>query len=266
MNTLTNILTILKRVNPYLSPILVGVLLVICIKLFNSNRQLKHDKITTDKRATTATKIIERYLDGNGSEHLVIEDTKISKAERKELVKSNGFIDTVAAALKIANNKINELTRVNATLVANNLKGKPDSPSNPMSIIRYVDKYANITYNPIDTMFGLKYNINLINANYTRNDGFLGLRSTNVVDLYSEDKRVTINGVERFSLAVPDPNFGLKGQIKAQYNFKSKSFTPAATIEANFKSYTIESNLFYNISSKQWTPTLGIKKDLFSIK
>jgi len=266
MNIVTNILTFLKKVNPYLSPILVGLLLMISIKQCNTNNQLLEDQATTAKRATTATRIIERYLDKNGSGHLVIEDTKITKEQKKDLIKNSGLIDTVAAALNIAKAKINELTKVNASLVALNLKGKPDSPNNPTSIIRYVDKYANITYNPIDTMFGLKYNINLINAKYTKNDGFLGLRSTNVVDLYSEDKRVTINGVERYSLEVPDPNFGLKGQIKAQYNFKSKSFTPAATIEANFKSYTIESNLFYNISTKQWTPTLGIKKDLFSIK
>ena len=263
---LKSILDLLKKINPYVSPILVGILLFVCIKQYLINNKLEQDQLASDKRATTATKIIERYLDDNGSEHLVIEDTKITREQKKELDKNTGLIDTVAQALKIAKEKINELTRINATLSIENAKGKPDQPGNPMSIIRYVDKYANINYNPIDTTFGLKYNVNLIDARHPRKSGFLGLRSTNVIDLYSEDRRVTINGVERYSLEVPDPNFGLKGQIKAQYNFKTNSFTPAATIEANFRSYTIEGNMFYNVATEAWTPTLGIKKDLFNIK
>lgn len=266
MNFIANILSFLKKANPVLSPILVGVLLVLFIGKCSENKDLEAKQLTNAKRATTATKIIERYLDDNKSEHLVIEDQVITKEQKKQLDKNSGLIDTVATALKIAKERITELQRVNATLVAINLKGKADQPSNPKSIIRYVDNYADLSYNPVDTTFGLKYNVSLIDSKYTKKSGFLGLKRTNVVDLYSEDPRVKINGVERYSLEVQDPNFGVRGQLKAQYNFGTKSITPAATIEANFKSYTVEANMFYNLKSHKWTPTLGIKKDLFNFK
>lgn len=266
MITLTKILGFLKKANPIISPILVGVLVFICINLKLDNKQLQRDQSVSSKRATTATKIIERYLDKNGSEHLVIEDVKITKEQKKYLDKNNGLVDTIAAALNIAREKIKELNKINATLTLENLKGKPTDPKNPLSIIRYVDKYADINYNPADTTFGLKYNIDLRDVRYSKKSGFLGLRSTNVIDLYSEDPRVKINGVERYSLEVPEADFGLRGQIKAQYNLRSKSVTPAVTLEANYRSYTLESNLFYNISTKAWTPVIGIKKDLFHWK
>lgn len=266
MITITNILGFLKKINPIVSPILVGVLAFVCINLLIGNKQLEKDKLVSSKRATTATKIIERYLDKNGSEHLVIEDETITKEQKKQLDKNSGLIDTVATALNIAREKIKELQVINATLVIANAKGKVEQPGNPLSIIRYVDKYADINYNPADTTFGLKYNIDLRDVKHTKNSGFLGLRSTNVIDLYSPDKRVTINGVERYSIEIPEPDFGLRGQVKAQYNIGTKSFTPAATLEANYKSWTVEGNLFYNTKTNKVTPTVGIKKDLFHWK
>jgi len=265
MNTVFNILAFLKKVNPYVSPIVAGVLLITCFNLYSKKLQLEKEHITSQQRATTATKIIERYLDDNKSEHLVIQDTKITKEQKKDLDRNSGLVDTITKALKISREQITELNKINAMLIAKDLKGKADEPSNPKSIIRYVDKWANINFNPVDTTFGLQYNIDLRDTRYTRKSGFLGLNRTDVIDLYSPDNRVTINGVERYSLKIPDPNFGLRGQVKAQYNFQSKSVTPAVTLEANFKSYSIESNLFYNINNKKFTPTLGIKKDLFKL-
>lgn len=266
MTTISRILSILKKVNPVISPILVGVLLFVCFNQYQANQKLEHDKETSKERISMATKVLDRYKDAAGSEHLVIDKETISKEQKNALIKNTGFIDTVARALNIANEKINELTRVNATLLVANAKGTPVSPGVANSVIRYVDKYTKLSYNPVDTTFDFKYDVNLITAGYSRKSGFLGLKNDDVIDLYSEDPRVTINGVERFQLEVPDPNFGLRGQIKTQYNFRSKSITPAATLEANFKSYSLEANMFYNIKDKVWTPTIGIKKDLFHIK
>lgn len=266
MKILDTSFSILRKINPIVSPILVGVLAFICFNQYQENRALEHDKDVSKNRITMATKVLERYKDLNDSEHLVIESGVINKEQKNALVRNSGFIDTVAKALNIANEKINELTRVNATLLVANAKGTPVSPGVANSVIRYVDKYTKLSYNPVDTTFDFKYDVNLITAGYSRKSGFLGLKNDDVIDLYSEDPRVTINGVERFQLEVPDPNFGLRGQIKTQYNFRSKSITPAATLEANFKSYSLEANMFYNISDKVWTPTIGIKKDLFHIK
>lgn len=263
MITIIKTLAFLKKINPYVSPILVGVLLFVTTNLIISNRKLESNKILFNDRVTTATKVLEKYKDADGNKHLVIEDLVITTKQKKELIKNSGLIDTVAEALKIARNKINELTKVNATLVAENLKGKADNPSNPYSIIRYVDKYADMTFNPVDTTFGLKYNINLFNTKYTKSDGFLGLNKTNVIDLYSDDKRVTINGVERFSIKVPDPNFGGRIQAKIRYDITTKSYTPAITALLNFKTYGLELNYFYNTKTQKFTPTIGIKKDLF---
>lgn len=264
MNTIKIILSFLKKVNPIISPLLVGLLAFICFNQYKANEQLQHEKIASSKRVTMATKVLDRYVDDKGGKHLVIAKETFTEAQKKTLVNS-GYIDTVAQALNIANEKIKELTKTNITL-AGIVKGTAVSPGLPTSIIKYTDRYTKLSYNPVDTTFDFKYDVSLIAAGYSKRSGFLNLKSDEVLDLYSEDPRVTINGVERFQLEVPDPNFGLRGQVKTQYNFRTKSITPAATLEANFRSYSVEANMFYNIKDKTWTPTLGIKKDLFHIK
>lgn len=262
MTIIASILSFLKKYNPILSPVLVLVLGITCFNQYQTNKDLVSSQEISDKRVTMATKVLDRYKDKNDANHIVIESGLITQAEKNKLL-NTGYVDTLATALKIAKNKINELTVVNASLVATGLKGtvKPGE-----SLVRHTDEYADITYDPVDTTFGLKYNIKLITAGYQKKSGFLNLKTTSVLDLYSPDKRVTINGVERFQVEVPDPNFGLRGQVKTQYNFRTKSITPAATLEANYKSYSVEANMFYNLKDKTFTPTVGIKKDLFRIK
>lgn len=263
MTIIYTIFNFLRKFSPILYPAVIILLGITCFNLNAHNNDLEKAQDVSDKRVTMATKVLDKYNDDQGRQHLVIESGVISKNQKSALMKNTGLIDTVATALKIAKNRINELTVIKASLEALLLKGKVNPTTN---IVEYKDAYADISYNPIDTTFGLKYNVKLITAGYQKKTGFLNLSRTNVLDLYSEDKRVKINGVERFQVEVPDPNFGVRGQVKAQYNFAEKTISPAATLEANYKSYTAEANLFYNFKDKHFIPTVGIKKDLFRIK
>jgi hypothetical protein len=262
MNIIKSIFSFVVKYHSIITLVLSLGLGILCYDLYHRNGELEASNKVASKRVTMATKVLDTYKDPSGGNHLVIENTKISEDERKKLL-NTGYVDTLATAFKIAKQTIKELTVINAQLNAMNLKG---TVAPGQQLIRHTDEYADISYNPVDTTFGLKYNIKLVTAGYQKKTGFLNLSRTNVLDLYSPDKRVSINGVERFSVEVPDPNFGMRGQVKAQYNFKTKSISPAMTIEANYKSYTAEANMFYNLKDKTFTPTIGIKKDLFRIK
>lgn len=222
------------------------------------------------KEINTTTKVLERFVDSAGRNHLKVTDNIIkSEGSKERLVVSPGIIDTVATALKIAKEKINELTKVNAVLMASNLKGNATKAitreGEITTIYKYRDRYADLSFNSQDTTFDFKYNLDLKTVGYRDKSWALGT-PVDVLELYSDDPRVTINSVDRYKIETPDPNFGLKIKSKVQYNFDTKDVSVGPAIKLNMGRFITEGSYLINTSTGIKSPVVDLSYEIFRTK
>lgn len=262
--------SILKRVqvlSPFFGIICIWLLVATC----NENRLLKHKNQSNTARVTTATKIIERYVDSGGSEHLVVQDNAFTKEQVQNILKTDKYVkDTLARALKIATDRINELTRINATLVIAS-KGTVVTPGDKNSIVTGKDKWLNWSYNPTDTMLNMNYNVQLDHVKYNPDRKILGIpfgknKSVSYLDLFSPDPRIKLNSVERLTIADKQPDFGFKAESKLYLNLLGdKNLLPGGGVELRYKKFTVGADWLYDGQRKDDIVIGVVKYNLFEL-
>jgi len=159
---------------------------------------------------------VVHYVDKFGKLHGRIEDRAV--ATLKEAVITESFktyaIDTLAPALKIAADKITELTRVNATL-----KGELAASR------KTTDEYGNIArefqskyFKAIATNDSLKYEYDAVLdvVAYTKREWALG-KEKKYIDISSPDPNFRVNGVQRFKKELTE----FKTQFQAGFELGS---------------------------------------------
>lgn len=237
-------------------------------KLESENLALKAQRKNVEHRIQTEAKVIARQVDQFGSEHVTI-----SAAENiypssifKEPAVSVGLIDTVAMALKIKTKQVEELLRVNSTLSIRNAKAFYQIDSLKRRTIQYRDKYVSIAYTPdtIDTVagsFDFKYNADLKIAQYYKRNWFLGAKKS-YIDVWSQDSRVRINGVDRFQVEQKDPAFGLRVQATSAYHPKNGIYGVGGGARIDLGRFSINPNYMYYPKSGTWSPNIQVNYDL----
>lgn len=102
--------------------------------------------------------------------------------------------DTLAPALNIATEKIDELTRAKFTLEG---QLKASKIQREKDRIYYENKYLKIASNTSDSTIEYKYNAIVDIVKYNERKWLLGTEKT-YIDISSPDKNMKINGVEHF--------------------------------------------------------------------
>ncbi len=179
--------------------------------------------VATAAPAQPAQVIVGRYVAKDSTRHaLVAEQVRTRKTAEKQTAVGKAYLDSVAAALAVSVKQVDEVSRTNATLLAENIQLKA-TVANPKKQ-EYRDRWLRIVYdadsNQIDS---LAYDVELTHARYWNRPWLLGdKRYYN--DVFSPDPRVTINAARRFTLPEPRPRkFGIG--IQAGYGF---TFDPSA--------------------------------------
>ncbi|KFF26876.1 DUF6808 domain-containing protein [Chryseobacterium vrystaatense] len=132
--------------------------------------------------------------------------------------------DTLAPALNIATEKIDELTRakfvLEGQLKASKIQREKDR-------IYYENKYLQIVSNTADSTVDYKYNAIVDIVKYQDRKWLLGKENT-YIDISSPDKNMKINGVEHFKkrIDVKPKRFGLGIQAGYYYVPAANQFYP----------------------------------------
>lgn len=153
-------------------------------------------------------KIIEKYVKDSVT-HTIYQDRFISNSKNeKELAIGKTYADSLQKALKISIDKIDQVTKTNARLEAQVALITQQTPTGK-TVKTHKDKYLDLTYFPETDSLKMAYDINLNDARYHDKKWFLGNKQ-NYINLYSDDKRVTINGVKTYRIKEAPPNrFGI---------------------------------------------------------
>lgn len=212
--------------------------------------------------------IEKRYTDAEGNQHVLLQDGKnvISKAEIKNPERPTNIIDSSAMLLKIAAEKIQQVTQINSLTRDSLLKARKEinSLSRRLSYF-YSDAFVKLRFTPpLDTSdindngtFDFAYNANLIITQYQKRNWFLGAKKS-YIDISSKDPRTTIMGVKQLTVQQQTPQFGLRIQGSANYNVSTGNggFGPAVRVDLG--RFSLQGNYMrYPMLGKWYTAITG---------
>ncbi|MXV16818.1 hypothetical protein [Hufsiella ginkgonis] len=236
-----------------------------------SLRDQQEEALLAQKKTVQAeATIIARKVDKEGLEHVTIAAAEniISASHASTTAVSVGILDTTAMAIGILKKQIENLTLINTTLKADNLRAKMELDEKKRPVYSYSDKYLDLAYrpgNPTDSAdrgsFDFKYNADLNITQYWKRRWFLGAKKS-FIDIYSNDPRTTVNGVKRLSVVQNEPRFGLRVQGVTGYNLTTGATSAGPGIQFDFKRFSFQGSYQYNFQEQEWRPGLQTRVDL----
>lgn len=153
--------------------------------------------------------IINNYYNNNGVAHTVFKDKIIENDKSaKELAIGKKYADSLEKALSISIEKIEQVSKINAELVAK-LQLKESFDQEGTRALAYSDDYLKLSYYPHNDSVLMNYNIRLNEARYSQRNWLFGKREY-YIDVFSDDPRVSINGLKSFRIrGQPSRRFGV---------------------------------------------------------
>ena len=246
----------------------------IAFKYFNQsqNIQVKFDaKQKQDEKVHAMVqqeaKIIARNVDKDGIEHVISDVT--DKIFPKSILKNpdilkDTFVDSIAKKLDIKSKQITDLTVIVSTLKAEKLKLSKAVDSLKKEYYVYNDQYLKLKFTPEDTVTktpafaDVSYNAKLTSTQYTKQRIPLIGKKRTYLDIFPVDPRMTIDGLQKFSVEQKQSNFGLKLQIRSLYGFDSQKFYFGPCLSFDVGRFNILAYMYYDVKSGTWLKSGGL--------
>lgn len=140
---------------------------------------------------------------------------------------TGGYADTIAQALKIALNEIDELKHINATLkkTVKLKRSAGDTGATALQPLKYSDRYLTAIFDPKNDSLQYHYNISL---NAVRR------KKANIWDVYSPDKNLYINQLKTFTIDATEPKHRWGLGLSAGYGYGFGGWQPYVGIGVNY--------------------------------
>ena len=236
-----------------------------------ANKLSKYD--TNDalvrKQVQTKAAIITRKIDKFGLEHVTIEEGKnvLPQSLINNVAVSPGILDTTAMAIDVLKKQVISLTVIKSGLEVRNLVAEKILDSLQGEIYSYNDRFVSLKFKPADTIskkptFDFKYNAELNYVEYWKKKfPIIGAKRT-YIDIWSNDPRTTINGVDRLKIEQKQPQFGLRVQLRSIYGLTSHKLYAGPGLSFDVKRYNILGYGYYNLTDNRWQYAVGVNYDL----
>lgn len=197
----------MKNITTIAATILIFVFLILSIGLNVKqylNAEKKENTIENLIENGGKSQIVKQYTKDSIT-HTVYNETIVNDARtEKELAIGKTYADSLQKALKISINKIDQVTKINAMLEAK-LALKETAPTpDGKRILSHRDKNLKLDYYPDTDSVDLAMNIVLNEARYKKKKWILG-KEERFVEVFPDDKRITINGLKSFAVKETPP-------------------------------------------------------------
>lgn len=215
--------------------------------------------------------IIKRKIDKNGLEHTIVEET--NNVLPKNLMVAGdgydkGFVDSLINQTDIQRKEITSLTQINQTISGKNLKAVAVIDSLNRRKFEFNDSNLYLSYTPDSDStrpgtFDYSYNQKLNLIAFNRKKWLLGA-DHNYLDISSDDKKGTINGVRTLSVLREDKPFNAKLSAKTIFMPISGNVAFGPQIRLRYKRLTATGSHLYFPSLQKWVPVAGLEYDLLN--
>lgn len=193
-------------------------------KLIELRKQINTMSVLSVAETPIKSQIAERFTANDSVKHVIYTEVYATKNIEKSIA-TNGYVDSLAKALSISVNRIEELTRVRAT-VKDKVKLQMADSANNYRTYSYNGKWLSATVNPADTSLNYSYNVELINSRYSKGNWLTGKKWYN--DVAIADPNARVNSVERFTIP-PERvrRLGVGLQLGYRYDFANNKVSPS---------------------------------------
>lgn len=191
------------------------------------NRQARAENVELRNKRTYTAEVIQDYVAPDSTKHQTIKDNVFISPESVAAI-DTGYIDSIAMALNVANDKITELTRVRAALTGR-LKASiitMDSLNN--RTYTFSGRFLNAILTERDSMLKYKYNAEISIVKYRKRKNLFSPEYS-YIDLSSNDPNMKINGLYQFTIKHRDKvtPFGIGLQMGYYFYPEYGVFRPA---------------------------------------
>lgn len=211
--------------------VLLGLSFFLNLKLYIRNRtaEAKISALASQQSPQHAP-VITRYLH-DSIEHLVVKEVTVGSNEDKNIAVGTAYIDTLKQAIKVAEKQIDQVTKINASLKAENIVLKQSAANH---VYEYQDKWLSLSYYSDSNKLDLHYAISLNTTKYWKRSWFLAPRQY-YVDIFSDDPRIKIGNIKRYTVAEPKPKkIGIGLQVGYSYNPFNNEWRPSLGFGLNY--------------------------------
>jgi hypothetical protein len=256
----------MKKYIPYLI-----ILALACVIAWLLSRPAPISGLVSNEQKETP-KPTREYTDANGNKQSEYDATD-NTVSRKDVRNPNiplGIVDTSAMLLKIARTQIIQVNRIASSTKDSLLQAKWEINQLKKRIVRYQDKYIDLSYTPdADTTkagtFAFRYNNEVTVTQYHKRAKVLGLplgsRKT-YIDIMSNDPRTKINGFKSLSIEQESPIFGLRIQAGTNYNPQTGSIGVGPAARFDVGRFSVQGNYTFYPESERWRPSINATYDL----
>lgn len=181
----------------------VFLLLSIALNIRQDHQALKKEKqLAVLLENGGQNKVIERYT-RDSIKHTVFNERIINNTKTEKLsALDKSYADSLQKALKISIDRIDQVTKINATLMAE-LKLKT-AEDNGKIVKLHKDKHLDLKYYPDNDSLQFKYDLELNDARFKERKWLFG-KTNHYVDVFSNDPRITINGLQSYRIKENPP-------------------------------------------------------------
>ena len=232
--------------------------------------------------APASVPIVDTYTDAAGNQHAVIADEQTQHLIRSEALQITApfrrVIDSLSQALAIKPRDVEGYTAVQLKMARDSVRFLTRTiAANGVISRTFQDKYLKLTVRDLsdstgnDSLgdFDLQYDADLKFVEYSKQKRFLGIpisRKRYYTDISSNDPRVKIKGVDKFTIQRSEPAFGLRIQALTTYNFETQSWGAGVGSRLDVgERFNLGVNYLYNFTRKDWVPAAYVKYDILQI-
>lgn len=244
----------------YLNAILVGLLIIAIAVIAWLYFNPKIEKVYVQLKPHPQIVYIEKSDGGTIAKTEEVQNDDISESHTESYLRYVN--DTLVPALKIANNKINGLTKINAVLqdsltkkdiVLNSIKSGKQKDE-----ITWKTKYIEITANMKDSTAKYNYNAQIDLLKYQERESIFKDKKT-VIAVTSPDKNLKVNGVTNFTKKFPPSKDFLEVNLKLQGLYLQNALIPYGGAELLLNpdgklKPIVGYGYFYDNGTKQFLP------------
>jgi hypothetical protein len=226
------------------------------------------DKVANKKTETKAksalqhpqAKPINTFKDASGDTHIQIQAdaNQVSQKSLKDTsVTNHTLLDSNAIKLKIKDEQIAELTRVNLKLAAT-IQLTPTGNN----VFSYTDANLQLTYYTLTNTAQVKYQVRVSAVKFTPASLLPFNTKPAVLDFSTDDPRATIGEIDQNSVIAQPAFIGFSASGKASYFLDTKTITPALEANLRLGRWHVTDTWYYQNSLKQ---SVGAAYDLVKI-
>jgi hypothetical protein len=216
------------------------------------------------KQVKTDAASISQEVDKNGIPHTVARLVK--EIQQGDMDKVNADLLDTIAALNISRDRIKQVTQINTSLNIQNQELTKTVNDQKDAIYSFSDDNAHASVNiPRDTTkkatLKLGYNAKLVTAQYTKYAFPRG--SSRYIDIYSNDKRFTIDGIKTLTVEQDRPKAEASLDAVTAFDFKTGEVMSGTRVNVRLGRLGLEGKYMRSIpGDKEWRWQVGASYNL----